>query len=119
MNLALSILAIIAPLAIYWLVIRPRLQARFADTYAQIDGWWARQWARIVAFRTWIFGAVGLVIPEIAELAQFAINFLGGFNGMDVSFMPDWLAKLIRVGALIAVVWNQARKTTPEGQGTP
>lgn len=67
-NIGLSIALVAAPIALYLLVIRPRLKAAFTDTYADLDSFWARVWARTYAFRTyWIatFGAFLAAAPDI------------------------------------------------------
>lgn len=68
-----SILILCAPIALYWFVIRPRLEARFIDLYSHLDSVWARVWARTYAFRTfWIAtaGAIATAAPDI--LVQIA-----------------------------------------------
>lgn len=67
-NVIWSILLILAPVAIYWFIIRPRLQARLVDIYADLDSFWVRVWARLYAFRTfWLatFTAVVTAAPDI------------------------------------------------------
>lgn len=99
-------LAFAAPAAIYWFIIRPRLKARFVDLYADIDGVWARWWARAVAFRTMLFGAIGLMLPEI-------ISGIATLAASDLSFMPaDWQS-YIRGAALIATMLGRAMATAP------
>ncbi len=116
MRIAISLFFILVPIVVYIMIIRPRLKARYVDTYTELDNWWARQWARVVAFRTWIIGAIGLMLPEVLDGAQYVIDALQGLNGADVSFLPDWLQKLIRGLALVALLINGAFKTTPNGQ---
>lgn len=74
-----SVALLCAPFAIYWLVIRPRLKAKFTDIYADLDSFWARVWARTYAFRTfWVatLGAVVTALPDI--LATIApLDFTG------------------------------------------
>lgn len=119
MNIAISLVAIVSPVLIYWYVIRPRLKARFVDTYAHLDGFWARVWARIVAFRTWIIGAVGLVLPEVIDIAMLLVGSFQGLSGADITFLPGWAQTLIRGATLVALMVNQARKTTPDGMPEP
>ena len=116
MKIAISLFFILVPIVVYIMIIRPRLKARYVDTYTELDNWWARQWVRVVAFRTWIIGAIGLMLPEALDGAQYAIDALQGLNGADVSFLPDWLQKMIRGLALVALLINGALKTTPNGQ---
>lgn len=63
-----SLLLLAAPVALYWLVIRPRLQARFTELYADIDSFWARVWARTYAFRTFWLGVLGVVATAAPDL---------------------------------------------------
>lgn len=63
-----SLLLLAAPIALYWFVIRPRLQARFVDLYAGIDSFWGRVWARTYAFRTFWIGVAGALITALPDL---------------------------------------------------
>lgn len=106
MNILLSIIAIVAPVAIYWFIVRPRLNARFVDLYTYIDGFWARWWARVVAFRTMVIGSVGLILPEI-------INGIAFLASSDLSALPDEWEQGIRIAALVATVLSRAMTTAP------
>jgi len=106
LKILLTIVAFSAPVAIYWFIIRPRLRARFVDLYADIDGFWARWWARAVAFRTMLFGAIGLALPEI-------ITMIAGLASSDLSFLPDQWQSWIRGAALIATMLGRAVATSP------
>jgi len=63
-----SLLLLAAPLALYWLVIRPRLKARFVDLYAGLDSFWDRVWARAYAFRTFWIATAGAILTAAPDL---------------------------------------------------
>lgn len=67
-NVFWSLLLLAAPIALYWFVIRPKLETRFVDLYSDLDGFWERVWARLYKLRTfWIatFTAVMTAAPDI------------------------------------------------------
>ena len=105
-NVLFIIIALSAPPAIYWFIVRPRLKARFVDLYSNIDGFWARWWALAVAFRTMLFGAIGLMLPEV-------ITGIATLAASDLSFMPEQWQSWIRAAALIATMLGRAMATTP------
>lgn len=107
-----SIVVLEIPILIYVLVIWPRLKARFADTYQQIDGFWARLWARIVAFRSWVIATIGIWISEVPALLE-------ELRYIDLSdWWPGWQST-VRVIVIGLLLYNIARKTTPAGQPEP
>ena len=106
MQIILSLIAIVAPVAIYWFIVRPRLQERFVNLYSHIGSFWARWWARAVAFRTLIVGAVGLIIPELVSLMSFLTT-------QDLSILPQPWESGIRIAALIAIMLGRAVSTAP------
>lgn len=63
-----SVLLLLAPVALYWFVIRPRLRARFTDIYANIDSFWGRVRARTYAFRTFWIATAGAVLTALPDL---------------------------------------------------
>jgi hypothetical protein len=82
MRLTVAFVALASPLAIYLLVVRPRLKARLTDLYADAGGFWPRLRARLYAFRTlaaYAAGCVALAAPEI----------LAALAGVDFSFLPQ------------------------------
>lgn len=105
-QLFFGIVAIVAPIAIYWFIVRPRLKARFVDLYSHIDSFWARWWARAVAFRTMVFGAIGLMLPEI-------ITIIAALAQSDISFLPTNWQSWIRGAALVATMLGRAMATAP------
>lgn len=74
-----SVLLIAAPVALYWLVIRPRLKARLVDVYAGLDSFWARVWARTYAFRTFWLATATAVVTALPDLlvAVAPLDFSG------------------------------------------
>lgn len=106
MRLAISLAVLAIPVAIYWFVIRPRLQARFIDTYAHLDGFWERVKARLWAFRTWLIGFAGIAASELPEvLSQLSL--------VDFSDLPTAWQTAIRIGTIVAMMWSRAIATTP------
>lgn len=99
-------LAVLAPIAIYWFIVRPRLQSSFINLYSYIDGFWARWWRRAVAFRTMLFGAIGLMLPEVISAVAFAAS-------SDLTFLPEQWQSWIRGAALVATMLGRAMATTP------
>ena len=108
-RLLFAIIALGAPAAIYWFLVRPRLRARFNDLYADIDSFWARWWARAVAFRTMMFGTIGLMLPEL-------ITGVAALASSDISFMPGHWQDWIRGAALVATMLGRAVATAPREQ---
>ena len=109
MKILWSVIILAAPIAIYFFVIRPRLQAKFTETYAEIDGFWARLWARIVAFRTLVVGSIGVFLSEAPAL-------LDSLNTLDLSFLPPHWQSTLRVLTIVAIMYMRAVSTTPDGQ---
>ena len=74
-----SLLLLAAPVAVYWLIIRPRLKIRFTELYGHIDSFWGRVWARLYAFRTFWIATAGAVITAAPDiLVQIApLDFSG------------------------------------------
>ena len=106
MKILFSILILAAPIAIYIWIIRPRLRARFVDTYAHLDSFWGRSWARIKAFRTWIIGGVGLYASELPALLET-------FNAIDLTSLPPYWQSTVRVLTIVAIMVSRAYSTTP------
>lgn len=63
-----SALLLVAPIAVYFLIIRPRLQKPLLKLYAHIDGYWA--WIKAVsyAFRTFWIATIGVVATALPDL---------------------------------------------------
>ena len=74
-----SVLIVLA-VVVYVYFIRPRLKARFAERYANIDGFFAKLWARIYEFHTPIVTAIGgLLIAAPDLLVQVSSMDFSGF----------------------------------------
>ena len=101
-----SVLLLAAPIAVYWFIIRPRLQTRFTDLYAHIDGFWARLWARLYAFRTFMVASGGAVLVALPDL-------LVQIAPLDFSFLPQPWAGFVSPACLIAVALMKAFETKP------
>lgn len=99
----------LGPFFIYWYVIRPRLQVRFVDTYANLDAFWDRAKARYLAFQTLILGAIGLVLPEL-------VTFLEPYLFTDPTFIPETWKGWFRGVIILLMVWSRARMTTPRDE---
>lgn len=103
-----SVAVILGPILIYWFVIRPRLKERFADTYSHIDSWWQRQWARVLAFRTYVIGALGIWLSEAPAL-------LDGLNAVNLTDWPEGWQSTVRLVTIFLMIYTRARATTPVG----
>lgn len=105
-----SLLLLLAPAALYWLVIRPRLRARFTDLYSRIDSFWGRVWARTYAFRTFWIGVAGAIITAAPDL-------LVQIAPIDFSpFLPQpWPAYTGPITSAIIVIMK-AFETKPKEQ---
>jgi hypothetical protein len=99
---------LVAPIAIYWFIIRPRLGAGMTDIYAHIDGFWARLWARVKAFQTFLVSALGVYVVAIPGL-------LDGLQAMDFSFLPQPWPGYVGATVAIAQLLLRAYSTTPAG----
>jgi hypothetical protein len=99
-----SVLILVALVLIYRFIISPRLKVRFAETYTEIDGWWARQWARIVAFRTIIVAALGPILTALPDL-------LALIPTVDLSFLPQPWPAYANTAAAFGVIVMKAFET--------
>lgn len=106
MKIAVALAIMLAPVALYLLVIRPRLQARFTDIYADLDGFWARVWARLYAFRSFAVASLGAVVAGLPLLLE-------SLAGVDFSFLPEPWPAYVSVGVSVALTLIRAFATTP------
>lgn len=103
-------LAILVALAlVYRFIISPRLRVRFAETYAHIDGFWARFWARVYAFRTPIVAAMGPILSALPDLLVLIPT-------LDLSFLPQPWPAWANGASAFAVIIMKAYETKPDGQ---
>lgn len=102
-----SVLLLIAPIPVYRFIIRPRLQSKLTDLYADIDSFWGRVWTRFNALATfWVAtaGAVLTAIPDI--LVQIA--------PLDFSpWLPQPWAAYTGPACAIIITLIRAFKTLP------
>lgn len=107
---AWSIVLIVGVIAVWFFVIRPRLKVPLTDTYTYIDGFWARVWARIVAFRSYfaaLFTAVMIGLPDIAV----------ALTPIDLSdFVGHWWAQAWTTALAIYLAINRALATKPRNE---
>lgn len=100
-----SVLLLAGVFALYWFVIRPK--APILETRQYIENWWARQWARIVAFRSYVATLIaGLLVALPDILVRVAPLDFSDWIG------PDWSKKVGSALALFLAV-NAAFKTKP------
>lgn len=104
-----SLLLLAAPIALYWFVIRPRLETRFTDLYAHLDSFWARVWARTYAFRTFWIATVGAVLVALPDL-------LVQIAPLDFSFLPQPWAAFVSPACLGIVALIKAFETKPHDE---
>lgn len=101
-----SVLLLAAPIALYWFVIRPRLETRFMDLYQHLDSFWARVWARLHAFRTFVIASLGAVLVALPDL-------LVQVAPLDFSWLPQPWAAFVSPACLFLVAVMKAFETKP------
>lgn len=101
---SVAILLVLA--GVYRFIISPRLRVRFAETYTHIDGFWARLWARVYAFRTPIVAAMGPLLTALPDLLALIPH-------VDLSFLPSPWAAWANGAAAFGVIILKAYETTP------
>lgn len=110
LNPAWSVLLLLAVGALYWFVIRPRLRVAFLETYAHLDSFWARVWARLVAFRSYFATALAAVMIALPDIAV-------ALSPIDLSeFVGKWWAQAWTTGLAIFLAVNRAFSTKPGEQ---
>jgi hypothetical protein len=105
-----SILIIAGLIALYAFVIRPRLKVAFSETYLHIDGWRARQFARLHAFRSWVATVIAGLLIALPDIIVAVLP-------VDLSWLigENW-AKIV-TGALAAyLAINRAFATKPDSE---
>ena len=63
-----SVLLLIAPVVLWFLVIKPRLGERLTQVYADAGPLWARIKARAYAFRTFWIATAGALVTALPDL---------------------------------------------------
>jgi uncharacterized RDD family membrane protein YckC len=104
-----SLLLLAAPVALYWFVIRPRLDAKLSEIYADLDTFWERLWARTYAFRSVVITSAGAVLAALPDL-------LVRISSLDLSFLPQPWAAWTMGGASVAVAVMKAFETKPKDE---
>lgn len=104
-----SVLLLAVPIAIYWLIIRPRLHARFTELYADIDSFWGRLWARTYAFRTFVLAC-------ITAIATAAPDLLVQVSSLDFSFLPQPWPMYTAFFFTVATTLMKAFETKPKDE---
>lgn len=100
-----SVLLLVAVFALYWFVIRPK--APILEKAKDVDGFFARWWTRIVAYRSYVAGMVGALLVALPDILVAIAPFdFSPFIG------PEWAKKVGSVLALFLLV-NTALKTKP------
>lgn len=101
-----SVLLLAAPIAVYWFIIRPRLEARFTELYAHLDSFWARVWARTYAFRSFFVATAGAILVALPDL-------LVQISSMDFSFLPQPWPMYVSIATTMALALIRAFDTKP------
>lgn len=102
----LLLVLLAAPFAVYFLLLRPRLKMKYTEFYAEIDGFWARQWARIVALRSFFIGSAGALATAVPLLLEL-------FLGIDFSFLPEPWPGYVAAATSIVLTLNRVLSTLP------
>jgi hypothetical protein len=101
----LATLAILAlPIAVWFVVIQPRLGGRVSEIGANLDTGWARFKARVYAFRTFVAGTLGLYVAELPG----ALQAIGALDGMP----SDWRL-YVGLATIVVMMLTRAYSTTP------
>lgn len=118
-----SFLILVALVLIYRFIISPRLRVRFSETYTHIDGFWARLWARIVAFRSPIVAAVGPILTALPDILIFIWSLLSHvipiLPTLDFSGLPQPWPAYANFASTSAVILMKAFETTPREAPPP
>jgi hypothetical protein len=101
-----SLLLIAAPVALYWFVIRPRLEARFTDLYGHLDSFWRRVWARTYAFRTFWIATAGAILTALPDL-------LVQISSLDLSGLPQPWPMWVSITTTVTITLMKAFETKP------
>lgn len=105
-HILLLLVLLAAPTAVYFLLLRPRLQMKYTEMYAEIDGFWARQWARVYALRSFFIASAGAIAVAVPELLQ-------AVGGIDFSFLPQPWPGYTSAAVAIAITLNRVLSTLP------
>lgn len=110
-----SVLIAIAPIALYWFVIRPT--APVMEVGKEIEGFWPRTLARLRGFQTWwiaTFGAFLIAAPDLI------VAVLGHIAPVDFTpILPQPWPAYVSPICLILITVLKAFQTTPPGDPPP
>lgn len=105
-----SLLLIAVMVAIYWFVIRPRLQAKITELRANVGSFWGRLLARIYAFRTYVVASVGVLLTAAPDL-------LVAIAPLDFSqYIGQKWAGIVGIGTTITIALMKAFETKPKDE---
>lgn len=107
-NLAASIAVLVAIVALYWLVIRPRLKVALTDLYAR-HPFWQRWGLRLWAVRSYVVGVVGALAAALPDI-------LVHVSSLDFSFLPQPWGANVGTAVGIVILIMRAFSTTPKEQ---
>lgn len=108
-NLAASLAVLLAIVALYWFVIRPRLKVAFTDLYAHIDSFWERWWLRLWSVRSYVIGVLGALAAALPDI-------LVHVSSLDFSFLPQPWGANVGTAVGITLLIMRAFSTTPRDQ---
>lgn len=106
---SVSLALLLLPFVIYRIVISPQWKVRFSDSYLQIHDFWARQWARIYALRSFIVAAAGMVIAAAPDL-------LVQISSLDLSWLPQPWGSTVGTAVAILLFVFRLLAVTPHEQ---
>ena len=105
-----SILLIAAMVAIYWLIIRPRLKAKLTELRADVDSFWGRMFARIYAFRTYCVATLGILLAALPDI-------LVAIAPLDFSpYIGERWGAIVGLGTTITIAVMKAMETKPKDE---
>lgn len=107
LRIAFSLTILIAPIAIYYWIIRPRLQAKMTEIYAGVGGFWARVKARFAAFKSFFILSGGAYLTEVPALLE-ELRWID----LEEFGLGNWQSTL-RIGTMILLMVVKAFDTKP------
>jgi hypothetical protein len=108
MRTIFAVLLLIAPFALWFWIIKPRLSAGWTEIHANAGGFWARLRARLYAFRSFVAGVIASYAYAIPTLAE-------GLLGANLPLPEPWSSYVGGI-ATIYLVFNRALATKPKNE---
>lgn len=103
-----SVLLLLIMAAIYWFIIRPRLQAKFTELRADVNSFWGRWLARLYAFRTYCVATFGVALAALPDI-------LVAIAPLDFSpYIGERWAGMVGIGTTITIALMKAFETKPK-----